>query len=273
MNSVQDASGSRAQSPSWRRKLVDLLLGDLGPLIALVVVIAAFGAAGEIAGRGAFLTVKNIRTVLADNATIAVAALGMTVIIIAGGIDLSAGTAMTLSATVLAYLLKADVYVAVAVVSALGTGALCGFVNGALISGLRVVPFIVTLGTMLFFLGVAMVISKESRIAPPPANVPMWLRDFCSSSGPNFAYGIMPRIGAGVWVALLLAVLLSVVLQKTVFGRHIFALGSNEATARLCGISVSRTKIALYTFAGLFVGFAGVYYFSVTRSVKSLATS
>ncbi len=254
-----------AVSTSSVSRVRDLLGGVLGPLLGLAVIVLFFTIADNIRGGSEFATVRNMRVILTQTSTVAVAALGMTIIIISGGIDLSAGTALTLCATVMAYCIKEDYSIAMSVLATIGTGCLCGMMNGALISALRVVPFIVTLGTMTIFLGVGKLLSDESTIFPARAQIPIWLQNFCSSRPPDFVVGFLPNIAWGVWVALLLAMLVAMILRYSVFGRHVFALGSNESTARLCGINISLTKIAAYTLAGLFVGIAGMYHFSVLK--------
>ncbi|MBC8117648.1 MAG: ABC transporter permease [Candidatus Saccharimonas sp.] len=309
-------SARPASSLPWRTAF-DLLR----PFLALVVVTALFCAADWWINqeKASFYTSRSMRTVAAQTATVAVAALGMTVIIIAGGIDLSVGTAIALCATVLAWSLKEDVVLLVAhgdnvagatqklkaalaeldrsknepettagkelvdrrkqhlertqaasrrwtrwtpclaLGLALGCGCLCGLVNGALVSYLRLVPFIVTLGTMQVYLGLAKMIAAETTVRPDNATqVPAWFGDLLSVRPQALWLGLP----SGVWFTLVLAVVLSAVLHFTVFGRYVFALGSNEATARLCGINVRWNKIAVYALSGLFVGIAGLYQFS-----------
>jgi ribose/xylose/arabinose/galactoside ABC-type transport system permease subunit len=132
--------------------------------------------------------------------------------------------------------------------------ALCGFVNGLLITRLRVVPFIVTLGTMLIVRGAAKGLADERRIEAPAT----WLNDLLRTveSGRGL---IVPL---GIWILLLLAVLVGGVLRYTVFGRHLFAIGSNERTARLCGVRVERCKVAVYTISAALAGVAGVMQFA-----------
>src|SRR5579871_6699240 len=138
---------------------LNLLGSALGPFLGLALVIGFFAVADALQKEpGNFLSVRNLRTISAQTATVAVAALGMTVIIIAGGIDLSAGTAVALAATVLAWFLKNDLPAWLAIGACLGTGCLTGLINGTLVSSLRVVPFIVTLGTMTVYLGIAKII-------------------------------------------------------------------------------------------------------------------
>jgi ribose transport system permease protein len=234
------------------------LLDALGPLLALVLVFGFFAAADSTYGGGTFATSRSVRTILVQAAPIAVAALGMTVIIIAGGIDLSAGTSLALCATVLALALRQGFSPSVAVAGCLLTGCACGLLNGGLIALLRVKPFIVTLGTMTAFLGIAKMLADETTVRPHPNQIPAWLPAMVKPS-PDFQW---MAVASGVWLLVLLAIVLSLVLRQTVFGRYVFALGSNEATARLCGINVPLVKIAVYTLAGAFVGIAGMYQFA-----------
>jgi len=237
----------------------DVLRNVLGPFLALVFVVGVFTIADNLqTDGGRFATLKNAQTVLVQSATVAVAALGMTMIIISAGIDLSAGTTMALCATVLAWFLRENYSPAVSVAAALGTGCLAGFCNGTLISRLRVVPFIVTLGTMTIYLGLAKIIGNNTMVRPNPDQVPDWMRELLN---PRVQHEWMV-FAPGVWLVLALALIVSAVLRYTVFGRHVFAIGSNESTARLCGINVTATRIAVYTIAGFFVGVAGLFQFS-----------
>ncbi len=241
------------------------LISRLGPLFALVLVILVFGVADrwKNGDESQFLTAGNARTVSAPVATVFVAALGMTVVIIAGGIDLSAGTAQSLAATVLAWGLMQSSLAArnpwAAISLTLGTGIACGFVNGAVVGWLRVVPFIVTLGTMRAYLGFGNALAHETTLRPDiTSQVPLWLQHWLSVRAEALYWGFP----LGVWAALALAIVTAGLLRYTVFGRHVFALGSNETAARLCGINVIGMKIAVYSLAGLFFGIAGLYQFS-----------
>lgn len=237
----------------------ELLRTALGPFLALVLVVGVFTIADNLqADGGKFATLKNAQNVLVQSATVAVAALGMTMIIISAGIDLSAGTTMALCATVLAWVLRENYPPALAVAAALGTGCLAGFVNGTLISLLRVVPFIITLGTMTIYLGLAKMIGHSTMVRPNRAQIPEWMGELLL---PRLKYEWM-IFPPGVWLLVGLAILVSAVLRYTVFGRHVLAIGSNESTARLCGINVPLTRIAVYTSAGFFVGMAGLYQFA-----------
>ncbi|HVU88832.1 MAG TPA: ABC transporter permease [Pirellulales bacterium] len=265
MSDSSPPENARPSLPSAPRRLT-ALASALGPLLVLFVVIGIFGEADQLKnGKSVFFTHQNTRTIAVQASPVIVAALGMTVIIIAGGIDLAAGTALALSATVLAWFLNAGYSAPVSIAAAIGTGCLTGFVNGVLVSALRVVPFIVTLGTMTIYLGIAKYIANETTIRPPLADIPHAFETMVTPR-PDPAWLIealhVPNVAWGVWLALVLAVILALVLRYTVFGRYVFALGSNEQTARLCGINVPLMKIAVYTLGGLFVGIAGTYQFA-----------
>jgi len=254
-----------------------LFRSQLGPLLALLVIVMLFAIADQVWGEGYFLSTRNMRVIMSSASLIAVPALGMTMIIIAGGIDLSAGTALTLCGTVLALQLKhAEVAAGeagfaaemiMALLAMVATGCACGFFNGVLISATKVVPFIVTLGTMTIFLGVGQIIASESTVYAPNENIPEWLKYFCytGSVGENYLIdGLMVPTSALVTIVLGIAV--GLLMRYTVFGRNVFAIGSSESTARLCGINVPLTVIAVYMLAGLFVAVGGLLYFADVKN-------
>jgi len=239
-----------------------LLGGSLGPVLMLLTVFVLFAALDEAPLGERFTSMRNLRVMTVGSLDIAVAGLGMTLVIIAGGIDLSAGTALALSGTVYAAALKAGWSPTLALLALLVTGLMCGATNGLLISRLKVVPFIVTLGAMTAFLGVGKLVAEESTVFPERASIPAWVSGLTSTSKPDVHAGWFPNLPSGFYIALVLAALVALLLQRTVFGRHVYALGSNEATARLCGVDVARTKLCVYTLAGLLFGIAGLFWFS-----------
>jgi ribose/xylose/arabinose/galactoside ABC-type transport system permease subunit len=149
-----------------------------------------------------------------------------------------------------------------AVAMCVGTGMLCGLLNGGLIVLLRVVPFIATLGTMTFFLGLAMIVADETSVRPASGQIPALLGELAAVR-PEPAWLFVSK---GVWLAFFLAVAMAIVLKYSVFGRHVFALGSNEATARLCGVNVSLLKLCVYTLSGFLVGVAAICFFARLNS-------
>jgi ribose transport system permease protein len=181
----------------------------------------------------------------------------MTMIVISGGIDLSVGAVIALTGVVTALALAHGLSPALAILSGVLVGGAIGFVNGLLVTTLRVVPFIVTLGMLGIARGLAKWAAHEQTVNAPPT----WVNDLLVSF-PNPSWLLLPL---GVWITLVLAVLVAIVLARTVFGRRVFALGSNEAAARACGIDTSRLKIATYASAGLLFGLAGVMQMSRLR--------
>lgn len=235
------------------------VLSALGPVLALVIVVMVFGALDQFYNdKPKFLTARNLVVLLSQMSVVAVAALGMTLIILAGGVDLSIGFAVSLCATVLAFGLKAGWPQPVVLLATLGTGCLCGMLNGALVSYGRIVPFIVTLGTMTIFLGIGNRIAENATITPGRAQTPQWLAQMSTNITPT-GDSIIPT---GVYGWLVLAFVTAAALRWTVFGRHVKAIGSNERAAMLCGIRVERVKLVVYVLAGLTAAIAGIYQFS-----------
>ncbi|MEM9703081.1 MAG: ABC transporter permease [Planctomycetota bacterium] len=235
------------------------VLSSAGPARTLAGIIAGFGFLDLVLdGESTFLTVRNLRVAVQGALPVAVAALGMTAIIAAGGIDLSAGTMLGLCAVVLAAALKAGVSPVVAALLTVGCGALCGALNGTLIATLGVVPFVVTLGTLGAFQGVAKILADETTVRPATADIPDWLGRLTSIQKNALVLGLP----AGAWALLALALVVAGLLRFTVFGRHVFAIGSNGKTARLCGVAVGRTKIWVYALGGLLTGAAGIMNFA-----------
>ena len=158
-----------------------------------------------------FIRPANLELMARQTAIVCVAALGMTMVIISGGIDLSVGSVIALSTVVTALLLRANISPAVAALGAMAAGAVCGLINGALITGLRVVPFIVTLGTMLLVRGAAKGLSDERRIEAPIT----WLNDLLRTV--RDGNGLL--LPLGIWITVALAFVVAVTLQFTRFGQ------------------------------------------------------
>jgi ribose transport system permease protein len=204
-----------------------------------------------------YLSPFNLRIVLAQTVIVALGAIGMTIIIISGGIDLSVGAAIALTGVVAALAIADGWPTAAALGAAVVAGGLVGLGNGLLITGLRVVPFIATLGMLGIARGVAKWLAHEQTVNVPPT----WINDLLVSF-PQPAWMVLP---AGVWVTLALAVVTAAVLRRTVFGRRVFAIGSNELAARACGIATDRLRLVIYTVAGALFGLAGVMQLSRLR--------
>lgn len=234
---------------------VNVWLARLGPFVGLILVIAVFAVLTESPSH--YLSPFNLRIVLAQTVIVALGAIGMTMIIVSGGIDLSVGSVIALASVVTALMLRAGYSPIVAVIAGILVGGVVGFCNGLVITGLHVVPFIATLGMLGIARGVSKWIAGQQTV-----NVPQtWVNELAVT----FPSPSWLLLAPGVWIALLLSVLTAIVLRNTVFGRRIFALGSNEAAARACGIPVRRLKIWIYSLAGLFFGLAGVTQMSRLR--------
>jgi len=223
------------------------LLDRTGTFLGLVLVAVIFGV---LVG-GQFFAPGNIELMARQAAIVCMAALGMTVVIATGGIDLSVGSIISLSTVAIAMALRAEYSPLMAAAIGIAAAAICGVVNGVVITQLRVVPFIVTLGTMLIVRGAAKGLAEERRIEAPFT----WLNDLLRAQPGTLLPG-------GIWLVIVLALLVAGVLRYTRFGRHVLAIGSNERMARLCGVAISRTKIFVYTISAALAGMAGLLQFS-----------
>jgi len=283
------ADGSGAEVGRDRRRSVRRLLAVAGPFLGLILVVAFFAwstphegsffsRANLVSNR--FLSAGNWRTISVQAVIVGIAALGMTAVMIAGGIDLSIGSAVALVTVVIAvfatgfpveFTLPAMVGgrhvgfavpaipVAAAMVIGVLAGGMCGLANGFLITRLNVVPFIITLGSLKIFRGLAKWISGSTGVYVPADARPEWLGTLLSTTPPDPWWLL---VAPGVWVLIALAILLALMLRYSVLGRYLYAVGSSEPTARLCGVDVPRVKLTIYALAGLATGLAGTLQFA-----------
>jgi len=230
-------------------------LNTVGSVLALMLVYGVF----VLIAPPSFATARNMEMIARQTTIVGVAALGMTMVIISGGIDLSVGSIVALSTVVIAWLLRyTGVSPLTAAVGGVAAAAFFGLVSGMLITRLRVVPFIVTLGMMLVVRGAAKGIGREQKIDVDPERL-RWLEELLATLPKERGWMLLPP---GVWVLIILAVGMAALLRYTRLGRHTFAIGSNEQTARLCGVAVERVKVLVYTMCGAFAGLAGLMQFS-----------
>jgi ribose transport system permease protein len=197
-----------------------------------------------------FLTLRNLSNLGRQTSINGIVALGMTFVIISGGIDLSVGAVVGLSGMVAAILMSSGVGILPAMLAAIAVSALVGFINGAVIFYGKVPPFIATLGTMTVVRGIIMLISGAAMVAGLP-------RSFTAFSQTEYL-GIPSMIL--VWA--LFAVIAFVITRWTVFGRSVYTLGSNMEAARLSGINVAWTTIGVYVLCPVFAGVAGILFAS-----------
>jgi ribose transport system permease protein len=217
---------------SWR---------DMGTVAGLIIMVVVFSSMSDV-----FLTQRNIINILQQSSINACIAVGMTLVIISGGIDLSVGPVAALAAVVSASLLMAGLPVPLVLLSALAVGLACGFVNGALIAYGGLQPFIVTLGTLSLFRALALIYTGGN----PVLGLPNEFRRLFASE----ILGLpVPVIVAGV-----LAIIATIVLKKTPLGEYILAVGGNEEAARVSGVPIALTKVATYMISGGLASLAAI---------------
>lgn len=212
-----------------------------GALVALVLLCIFAALRYET-----FLSEANIQNVLRQNSMIALVALGMTLVILTGGIDLSVGSLVAVAGVVAASLSGQNFIVAV--LAGVGAATLLGLINGLVIAKARIQPFIVTLAMMIAARGAVLAATGEQSIeVASGANALLWL-----------GRGRLGLFFVPVVIAIIAYALGWLVLHYTRFGRHVYSIGDNEEAARLMGLNVGRVTIGVYTLSGALAGLAGV---------------
>jgi ribose transport system permease protein len=235
-------SSDAAAAPTFLRRLgVRLTVRDLGTLIGLVVICAVFGLLSDV-----FFTERNLINILQQSSINSCVAIGMTMVIISGGVDLSVGPVAACSAVLAATVLVGGYSVFIAIPAGLLVGLLCGTFNGMLIAYGGLQPFIVTLGTLSLFRALALIYTGGN----PILGVPSTFRRLFASE-----IGVFP---VPVVVFAVLVVIGSVLLARTPLGEYIFAVGGNEEAARISGVPIARTKIAAYANSGFLAALAAI---------------
>lgn len=240
------------------RPTLGRLLATFGPLLALALVWAGFGLLewrlnpGSGFADAAIFSRQAVADIVQQSVVIGIGAIGMTFVIVSAGIDLSVGSAIALCSVIAAKLVVAGCGAALAAVATLAAGVGIGLLIGALVVRGGLIPFITTLGTLLVLRGAALALADSQPVNVQDAG---WLRFWLNGVPPGLEWLVIPP---GGWLMLALALLASLTLRYTVFGRHVFAVGSNEQTARLCGVAVDRVKLAVYAIGGAFAAVAGL---------------
>lgn len=227
-------------------------LNFLGPLLGLVFVVAVFCANSEV--RPYFLTGGNFKLILTQTVIVAISALGMTLIIVGGGIDLSVGSLVALTSVVGATLILKSVSPVLVVALTILAGGLVGLVNGVTIASFRMMPFIVTLGMMGVARGLAKWLARNQTVNYPDSP----LNQIMALKSPDTLF----PLPCGVWLTIALALLMAVVMRRSVFGRYVQAIGANELAARFSGIRVAWCQAATYVVGGLLFGVSGLMQLS-----------
>ena len=197
-----------------------------------------------------FATSNNLFNVTRNFTFVAIIALGMTIVIISGGIDLSVGSVLCLCSMVLAVTMHAGYSIYIGIGASIATALVVGFINGVLIAYVGMPPFVVTLGMLSIARSLAMVASNNTVVFQFGPDHDKLL----ALGGGSFFFGIANP----VLYMLALALLVGFVLRWTRFGRHVYAIGGNEHAARLTGVPVDRIKVAVYMISSLSAGIAGI---------------
>ena len=224
------------------------LAGEFGVFVALLTMCVIMSFASPY-----FLKTVNIFNILRNMSTIGIMAIGMTMIIVTGGIDLSVGSQMAVSGMIMARMLLLGLPTLPALIIGFGMGLLIGFFNGFMISRLKVTPFIVTLGMLSIARGMTVFFATGVKGVGVASNITV--RDpFVNFLGG----GYLGPIPIPVILMFVLVIIFSYFLKNTVLGRQIYAIGSNEEAARLTGVNVDKVKVVTYTFMGFLCALSGI---------------
>jgi len=227
-------------------------LATIGRNILVLVLLAIIIFTGIINPR--FLSLQNILNILQQISVLGIVSIGMTILLISGGLDLSVGSLISLSAYVGGLTIVQTQSLGLGILALFACAVFFGFLNGVLAATERAHPFIITLGTMTFLQGIAVVISRGSPINGMGGLYELiGIRDIFGLPAP-----------AIIFIGLL--ILSHFFLRNIPLGRYAFAIGGNQEASRLSGIRISRTKIALYALNGLFVGVAALVLSSILDS-------
>ncbi len=226
---------------------------DLGALIALVLLVVVIGIISPD-----FRTVSNFLSLLRQSSINGFIAFGMTCVILTGGIDLSVGSTLALSTALCAGLIKGGMPVELALILALAIGTALGLISGILVTKGRLQPFIATLVTMTVYRGLTMIYMDGKPI---------------SGLGDSFALKFVGKGKIfGIPVPVILFIIIFAVfmflLEKTVFGRRVYATGSNAQAAKLAGVNIARTKLAVYAISGVMAALSGLILLSRLGSAQ-----
>jgi len=234
---------------------------SLAPALVFLLLYGYFGVTYK-----GFTEPRVLAHMVGDNAFLGVTAIGLTFVIITGGIDLSVGSIVGLSGILLAWLVSTKGVppaAALAIVMALGT--LIGLAQGLLIAKFDIAPFLVTLGGLFFARGLALMVSRESIVIKDDMFKNLGMFSLPVGGGAEASLGTI--------VFLALAVVAALVLKSTVFGRTVYAIGGNAQSARLMGLKVDRTVIGVYAFSGFCAALGGVLFSLYTLSGNAIAAT
>ena len=249
MKTFQNSIG---KNEVWRKLTRVQGLSALLPLAVIVVFLSLT--------TDTFLTADNLMNVMRQAAVYAVMATGMTFVLLTGGVDLSQGSLLAMCCVTSCMALNATGSMWIAILTAMGTGLIVGAVNGTVISMIKLPPFIMTLGALYMVRGITLYITNSTQVRV--------------SDNPAFTFigkGDLFGIPVPVYVFIAVGILASLFLTYTSTGRNIFAVGSNESSARLSGVNVTKTLIIAYALSGLCVGIGAVVYLARLSAAQPTA--
>ena len=206
-----------------------------------------------------FITIKNIVTIFGQISVIGVLTMAMSMLLISGGIDLSLGNIMALSSVVMAALLAKGQNIFIVIFCGVITGLVCGLLNGLIIAKSKCIPLIITLGTSQIFYGLSLTISK--------GRIMSFSGVFDVLSKTKF-FGVFPAM---LIVLILMIILAYILMNKTIVGKRLMAIGGNEKNAYLCGIEIDKYKILIYSLSGIFCSVAAIVFSARIDSVTANA--
>lgn len=251
---MTDVSEPRTRRLSDRQKDIIQKFAALGSLFVLIAVFSATSSA--------FFTVNNGMTIALQVTSIALLGIGATCVIITGGIDLSVGSVLALAGVVAAIAVKEwGMPVPIGMLIGILTGSLCGWINGLLVTRMKLPPFIATLGMMLIARGVALQITGARAVSGLGESFGVLgngsLFRVVTIGDDGFPTVVFPGIPYPVILMVVIAVAVSLMLNRSVLGRHIYAVGSNADAARLSGVNVTRVVSFTYVLSGTLAGLTG----------------
>lgn len=255
--SAQTPTMTQQSSPAWLR-LRDLAAANSMLVVALLLLII-FGLTAQN-----FLSGQNIFNIFRQMSVIAVLGIGMTIVILIGGIDLSVGSILFLAGSLTAAQIAGGTPTPVAIIIGLGAAVLVGFLNGLIIEVIGISPVITTLAGLIGVRGLALVLinNAQIRVTDP------FFEYIAVTRTPGIPQINLPGLPLLVIIVFVLYLIFAVLMRQTQFGRRVYAVGGNPVAARLCGVRVRRIRILAYTICGFTAGIAGMLMIASTGVVS-----
>lgn len=255
--SAQTPTMTQQSSPAWLR-LRDLAAANSMLVVALLLLII-FGLTAQN-----FLSGQNIFNIFRQMSVIAVLGIGMTIVILIGGIDLSVGSVLFLAGSLTAAQIAGGTPTPVAIIIGLGAAVLVGFLNGLIIEVIGISPVITTLAGLIGVRGLALVLinNAQIRVTDP------FFEYIAVTRTPGIPQITLPGLPLLVIIVFVLYLIFAVLMRQTQFGRRVYAVGGNPVAARLCGVRVRRIRILAYTICGFTAGIAGMLMIASTGVVS-----